>query len=94
MVKAIRDINEILDNELDDHDELQDGDEEHLASDSTLLELDTTDEEIEAVLKETETLKKQMEVIESVPPPEGMTRLPCVAHKVCIFVFSAILHLT
>ena len=40
------------------------------------------------MLKETETLKKQMEVIESVPPPEGMTRLPCVAYKVLSFLSS------
>ena len=82
MIKALRDINEIVETELDDQEELQDGDEEQLASDSPLLEMDTTEEEIEAVRRETEALKQQMDAIESIPPPEGMTRLSCVAHKV------------
>lgn len=87
MIKALRDINEILDEEPDDYEELQDGDEEQM--DSPLLEMDTIEEEIEAVRKETEALKRQMADIEAVPPPEGMTRLPCVAHKVriCIVIF-------
>ena len=88
MIKALRDINEIIEDEQDDHEE-QDGDEEQMALDSPLLEQDTMEEEIEAVRKETEALKQQIADIESVPPPEGMTRLPCVAHKVrlCIVFF-------
>ena len=58
MIKALRDINEIVETELDDQEELQDGDEEQLASDSPLLEMDTTEEEIEAVRRETEALKQ------------------------------------
>ena len=82
MIKAIRDINEIMETEAAYQEELQDGDEEQLASDSPLLEMDTIEEEIEAVRRETDALKQQMDAIESVPPPEGMTRIPCAAHKV------------
>ena len=82
MIKAVRDFNEMMETEAADQEELQDGDEEQLASYSPLLEMDTIEEEIEAVRRETEALKQQMDAIESVPPPEGMTRIPCAAHKV------------
>ena len=84
MVKAVRDYNKIK--EEADPEEPQDGEEE-LASDSPLLEMNI-EEEIEAVRREMEELKQQMDDIESVPPPEGMIRLPCAAHKVSLALFS------
>ena len=86
MIKALRDINKIKEDELADHED-QDGDEDQLTSDSPLLEVDT-EEEIEQVRRETEALKQQLDDIESVPPPEGMTRMGCVAHKVRLVLFS------
>ena len=88
MIKALRDINKIKEDELADHED-QDGDEDELTSDSPLLEVDT-EEEIEQVRRETEALKQQMDDIESVPPPEGMTRMSCVAHKVRLALFLMI----
>ena len=87
MVKALRDINEIVEAEPGDHEE-QDDDEEQMVSYSPLLEMDTIEEEIEAVRKETEALRQHMADIEAVPPPEGMTRLPCVAHKVRLCIVN------
>ena len=85
MVKAVRDYNKIK--EEADPEEPQDGEEEELPSNSPLLEMDI-EEEIEAVTRETRELKQQLDDIEAVPPPEGMIRLPCAAHKVRLALFS------
>ena len=40
------------------------------------------EEEIRVVTKETDDLEREMKEIEAAPLQEGMTRLPCCAHKV------------
>ena len=45
------------------------------------------EEEIRDILKDTDALEEEMKEMSAAPPYEGMTRLPCCAHKVLTLPF-------